>query len=99
MTKKQMRDSMVANLAQNGKDIPVLVDMVDDYIAMWELSKELKKDIKKRGITIQCFSASGVEIVKNNPSAKDLVMVNRQMLAILKELDIKTAVGADDEEL
>jgi len=41
-------------------------------------------------------------MMKNNPSVRELVGINRQMLSILKDLDINTKTVArfnDDDEM
>ena len=57
----------------------------------------------EKGISYETLSASGVLIVKQNPSTKEIVMVNRQMLSLLKELGLTTGKLTshkdDDDEL
>ena len=48
------------------------------------------QDIKTRGVSYETLSASGVPIMKQNQSIKDLVAVEKQMLSILKEMGLTT---------
>ena len=46
-----------------------------------------------------CMSSTGNPIRKENPAVKSAVMYNKQMLAILKQLDLTTDdVGCDEDE-
>ncbi|MFR5701955.1 MAG: hypothetical protein ACLUD0_08795 [Eubacterium ramulus] len=50
----------------------------------------LQNDIKTRGVSYETLSASGVLIMKQNQSIKDLVAVEKQMLSLLKEMGLTT---------
>ena len=52
--------------------------------------KMLQNDIKTRGVSYETLSASGVSIMKQNQSIKDLVAVEKQMLSLLKEMGLTT---------
>lgn len=102
MTKKSIREALLSQLKENGALRDHYEDLVADYMAFWDTKKALIKDIKDRGVTYKDFSSVGVEMQKNNPSVKELVMVNRQMLSLLKELGLsaeKVAGGGEDDEL
>ena len=98
MGRTDIKKSLILQLQIKGADLDHFKDMVDDYMSLWDIKCALIKDIKKRGVTYKDFSSVGVEMQKNNPSVKELVAVNRQMLSILKELEINTrlVVGEDD---
>lgn len=102
-TKKSILLSLTEQLKKKGADISVFNDLLDDYMSLYEIKKELQKDIKRRGVSFECTSASGnATIVKQNQSVKDLVMVNKQMLMILDKLELttdQTIKGDADEEL
>jgi phage terminase small subunit len=75
---------------------------VRDYMSLWDVKNDLLEDIKKRGVMYKDFSSVGIEMMKNNPSVRELVGINRQMLSILKDLDINTKTVAlfnDDDEM
>ncbi len=97
--KTRILESLQAQLAVKGNYLEHYNDLLKDYIALWETKNLLIKDIKKRGVVYTDVSAAGHEMMKNNPSVKELVAVNRQMLTILKELKLTTdeMVGEDDE--
>lgn len=55
----------------------------------------LTEDIRDRGVTYVEESARGILMVKNNPSVREKVGVNKQMLQILLRLKITSDVKAD----
>lgn len=95
--KKDIYESLQTQLSQKGNPPDHFIDLLNDYMSFWTLKNKLIKDIKKRGITYQDVSAAGKVMWKNNPSTKSLIDVNKQMLAILEKLDIKTDEMSDGE--
>lgn len=91
----EIRESLMEQLVKSGADIDVLVDMVDQYIELWEISQLLTADIQERGVTYTEESARGVPMVKSNPSVKEKVGVNKQMLQILLRLKITSDLKAE----
>jgi len=90
MSRKAIRQSLLDQLKAKGAELDHFVDLVEDYMSLWDVKNKLIKDIENRGVMYKDFSSVGIEMQKNNPSVKELVGINRQMLAILKELDINT---------
>lgn len=101
--KGDILESLISQLERKQADISCFLDLLDDYMALYDIKKKLKTDIKKRGVSYETTSASGkATIVKQNQSVKDLVAVNKQMLMILDKLGLtteKTIKDDDDEKL
>lgn len=97
--RRDIRESLVEQLMTKGADIDVFVDMVDKYMELWAIDQLLAEDIENRGVMFRDVSAAGHEMMKNNPSVKEKVMVNRQMLQILQQLNITTEVRMKVERL
>ena len=99
--KKSVRDSLLQQLDSKGAKVECYVDLVDDYMDLWEIKETLLADIAERGVVYTDVSSVGVEMQKNNPSTKEVVNISRQMLAILKQMDLSTSSieTADDYEL
>lgn len=100
--KKKIKDSLESQLEKKGAKIECFEDLICDYMNLYEIKKELQKDIKTRGIAYKTLSASGYEITKQNQSVKDLVAIGKQMLLILDKLGLTTEEvikDGDDEEL
>lgn len=100
-SKTRVKNSLIEQLTQMGANIPFFEDLVEDYMCLWDVKNGLQKDIKERGVTYIDVSSVGVEMMKNNPSTKELTMVNRQMLSILEKLGLSTdkCKFEDDDEL
>ena len=96
-----IENSLLEQLALLGAMKEHYIDLIRDYMGMWRAKTALFADIKVRGITYRDVSSTGVEMQKNNPSVKELVMINRQMLSILKELGLSTSNvgGGEVDEL
>lgn len=89
-TQKSIREALEEQLAIKGAEQECYMDLVKDYMSLWRVKNSLVSDIRKRGVVYEDLSSVGVKMQKNNPSVKDLVTVNRQMLSILKELGLTT---------
>ena len=88
MTANSLKKSIMGQLQARGADIPVFVEIVDRYISFWKTSQALQKDIDDRGVMISEMNSVGAEVVKPNPSIKELQNTNKQMLSIQKSLDL-----------
>ena len=100
ITRAKLRKSLIEQLCASEKPPAHYSDLVEDYLNLWETKEMLQADIRQKGISYETLSASGVPIIKQNPSTKEIIMVNRQMLLLLKELGItpdKMTVGKDDD--
>lgn len=96
-SRDKVHESLLDQIRMKGAEIECYKDMLSDYMAFWDTKNLLIADIRDRGVVYEDKSAAGYMMQKNNPSVKELVMVNRQMLTILKELGLKTdeAGGGD----
>ncbi len=95
---KKVKESLIEQLVIRNLDQEFFSDMIKDYMSLWGVKNKLVADIKKRGINYKDYSSTGKLMWKSNPSVKELVLVNRQMLSILKELKITTDVIDPDGE-
>lgn len=101
MSDAKIKDSLLLQLESNGFQSDFYKDLVNDYMLFWEIKKELQKNVKETGVTHKDYSSVGEEISKNNPSVKELTVVSKQMLQILKELSLTIANknSGDDEDM
>lgn len=74
--KKQMKEKAV-----KGKHYE---DLLQDYLALWDLKGELISSIREDGIQIM-----GMHGPKSNPSIADLHKTNDRMIKILEALGLK----------
>lgn len=100
MTQKDIKDSLIQQLKSQGADVPHFLSLIDDYVFLYGQVQKMKADIRKNGMSYEAMSAAGKAYEKDNPALKHIVAFNRQMLAILKELNLSTEkVDAPDDEL
>lgn len=74
--KKQMKERSV-----KGKHYE---DLLQDYLALWDLKSELIESIRNDGIQVM-----GMHGPKSNPSIADLHKTNDRMLKVLEALGLK----------
>ena len=97
---KDLKNALLEQLKSKHALTPYFEDLIEDYTAFWNTKNQLQKDIKKRGVCYEDVSSTGIKMTKQNPSTKELVVINKQMLTILKELKLTTdnviVEGADE---
>lgn len=100
VNKKDIRNSLVRQLEKKGANIAVFVDLVDDYMKFYDHKKKLQKDIDSRGVTFQEKNCKGELVQKENPSMKNLINTNKQMLSIIEKLklDPDSIIPEEDED-
>lgn len=94
---RELHDSLMQSLETRGLTGAAYVDKVQEYMDFWELRRQLRADIEKRGLTVIDDRGRSVE----NRSVSLEIQVSRQMLAIwaalgLKPEDAKGMVNDDD---
>ena len=106
-TKKIIREGikkdLLDQLERNGIFGNHYLNLIDDYISLWEIKEKLIKDIKKRGVSVYWCNGGGQAGYKKNDSIAELNKTNAQMLKILSELGLKAEKQergeGDDEEM
>lgn len=100
LTRKQIQEDLLDQLERRGVTGEYYVDLIGDYMKMWDTKNELLKDIKERGVAIPCVSSAGTNI-KKNESVDQLIKLNAQMLKLLDAIGIKPDSGGDgsDDEM
>lgn len=96
-SKAKIKESLIKQLKVKGANVAHFEDLINDYLFLYDTKKLLQKDIKKRGVSYETTSASGYPITKQNQSVKDLVAVEKQMTALLKELGLTTDAPTGEE--
>mgnify|MGYP001098963655 CR=1 FL=1 len=95
-----IKANLIAQLEKNHTTGQYYIDLVDDYMEMWDAKNSLTADIKERGTKILFTTASGSN-VKTNDSVGDLLKTNAQMLKLLDSMGIKPVPedDIDDDEM
>ena len=100
--KTTVRQSLGEQLRLQGADVGFYQSLIDDYMRLWDTKEALADDIAARGVVYTEIGSTGKVVTKNNGSVKDLVAVNRQMLAILDKLGLSpetVAKAMESDEL
>lgn len=101
--RKEVEKSLKEQLSARGADIDLFNDQIQDYMTMWDLKEMLKDDIQENGLRLKYATANGGMAEKDNPSVKQIPLINKQMLMLLKQLDISTdkvvkdGINSDDD--
>lgn len=97
-----IRTSLLEQLTANSRTEPHYVDLVEDYMAMWDIKNKLIADVEKRGVSVVWVNGTQTG-QKKNDSVNELNRTNMQMLKLLAELGLKATEmdkdGNDDEDL
>ncbi len=101
--REQIRQDLIDQLERQGIYGRHYLDLVEDYMALWDTKNDLIRDIKERGVTVRYQNGQNQWGHKKNDSVDNLVKVNKQMLMLLKELGLRAenfeADSDDDEEM
>ena len=97
MTKKSIIESLQKQLKSKGVNYGHFLDLITDYAAMWDTKNKLIADIRRRGVIVTTHLGH-----RPNPSIKEVAGLNKQMLALLREIglteDASMYGGGDDED-
>lgn len=102
--KAQIKQDLIDQLERQNIYGQHYLDLVNDYMALWDIKNKLIQDIKKRGVAIkwETYNRDG-EVVqsgyKKNESIAELNKTNAQMLKILSELGLKAKPADPDLDL
>ncbi len=87
--KNEIKKDLLAQLERNRITGKHYLDLVDDYISLWEIKNMLIADIKKRGVSIYWCNGGGQEGQKKNDNTAELIKTLAQMSKIRSELESK----------
>lgn len=98
--KTDIKKDILDELERNGIYGNHYLDLVNDYMSLWEIKNKLLRDIKVRGVNIRYQNGESQWGYKKNDSISELNKISAQMLKILSDLGVKTSnfVKDDDED-
>ncbi|AOM13818.1 P27 family phage terminase small subunit [Bacillus thuringiensis] len=89
---------LMNQLQENGTFGAHYVDLVSDYMALWDIKNNLILDIQTRGVVVD-WSNGKQQGKKKNESISELNKTNAQMLKLLAELGLKaTELEKEDDD-
>jgi len=96
--KIQIKQDLLDQLERNGIYGQHYIDLVNDYISMWEIKNKLIKDIKEKGVSVKYQNGENQWGYKKNDSVRELTNVNNQMLRLLDSLGLKPSKFEAEED-
>lgn len=87
-------------LKRNGTTGKYYLDLVDDYMELWDIKNNLFSDIADRGVVTAYNNGGGQTGTKKNDSVLSVLKVSDRMTKILDNLGIKPSVAEvpDDDD-
>lgn len=97
--RSEIRMALIEQLHDNGADTSAFIDLVDEYMSLWDIKKLTDIDIETRGVYITYNNGGGQSGTKENPSVAYKLKITSQMMKILTQLklSVDNAGGIDDE--
>ena len=99
--RKLIKKDLLKQLNDNGVRGNHYVDLIEDYMSMWDIKNQLIENIQEKGVSIRYQNGENQFGYKKNDSISELNRTNRQMLTILNDLGLKAAdikVVDDDDD-
>lgn len=91
-----IREDLLLQLKLNDTEEKMFLDLVEDYMSLWNIKNRLIEDIANRGVSVEWHNGKQLGYKKND-SISELVKVNNQMLKILADLNLKPSPKAGDD--
>src|SRR3712207_1831096 len=95
---KEIKEDLLNQLKMNETYGKHYEDLVNDYMALWDIKNRLIEDIKERGVSVEWNNGRQVG-KKKNDSISELNKTNAQMLKILSELGLKPSPKEVEENI
>lgn len=86
-----VKEDLIAQLEKDGVVGEFYLDLVNDYMAMWDVKNMLIEDIETKGVSVRYQNGENQFGYKKNDSVAELQRTNNQMLKLLSHLGLKPA--------
>jgi len=98
--KAQIKQDLLQQLENANLNGMHYVDLVDDYITLFDTKNKLAREIKKNGPMIEWQNSESQRGMKANPATKEFRETNKRMTDLLKVLGLKEPVydGSNDDD-
>lgn len=94
---EQIKQDLRNQLLEQGKMGKHFESLVDDYINLEKLKRQIQADIDKNGLRIKVMTGNGFKSEKPNESVQNILKVNGQQLKILQDLELKAPSKPPEE--
>ncbi|AUB61989.1 hypothetical protein CSW12_02455 [Bacillus cereus] len=98
--KAQIKQDLLQQLENANLNGMHYVDLVDDYITLFDTKNKLAREMKKNGPMIEWQNSESQKGMKANPATKEFRETNKRMTDLLKVLGLKEPVydGSNDDD-
>jgi len=97
--RREIKSDLLGQLSLKNISGRQYINLIDDYMMLWDVKNSLVSDIKNRGVAVKWNNGGGQKGYKKNDSVSELVKVNAQMLKLLAELGLRaTEVEIIDDD-
>ena len=94
-SRKKVRDSILAALVSKGMDSPYFLDLVEDYMDLWDIKTKLRKDLQERGPVVEWQNGANQKGLRKNDSVVEYPKISKRMTDILRQLEIDCRIEID----
>lgn len=91
----EIKEDLLKQLESNETYGKHYEDLVNDYMALWDIKNRLIDDIKERGVSVEWNNGKQTG-KKKNDSISELNKTSAQMLKILNDLGLKPSIKDGD---
>jgi len=95
--KRSIKKDLIEQFKKNKISGDHYLDLINDYMAMWDIKNKLIKDIKDKGVSVKYQNGENQWGHKKNDSVGELNRINAQMLKVLDFLGLKVSDSEKEE--
>lgn len=96
--RKRIRQDLLDQLERKGITGQHYIDLVEDYMALWDTKNKLIADIEEKGVQVKYQNGEKQWGYRKNDSVRELTNVNNQMLRLLDSLGLRPSqLEAEDD--
>ena len=77
-SRKKVKDSILAALVAKGMDSPYFLDLVEDYMDLWDIKTKLRKDLQERGPVVEWQNGANQKGLRKNDSVVEYPKISRE---------------------
>ena len=94
-SRKKVKDSILAALVAKGMDSPYFLELVEDYMDLWDIKTKLRKDLQERGPVVEWQNGANQKGLRKNDSVVEYPKISKRMTNILRQLEIDCRIEID----
>ena len=98
-SRKKIKESLLAALVAKGLDSPYFLDLLEDYMDLWDIKNKLRIDLQKRGPVVEWQNGANQKGLRKNDSLVEYPKISKRMTDILRQLEIDGRIEIDEPSL